>query len=132
MSLHSRLKNYNELEGIAFVLHSSERFAVSKCGMVLGRTGRILKQKSQGFYNIVSYQTVCGKTRHMYVHRMVAEVWVARDIGDEVNHIDGDKLNNRADNLEWVSRKENAIHAKETNLIWNCPKIGQRGFQSAG
>jgi len=29
----------------------------------------------------------------------------------EVDHIDGDKLNNRADNLEWVSSKRNALHS---------------------
>jgi len=52
------------------------------------------------------------------IHRLVAECFVPRPDGNvEVNHKDGDKLNNCAANLEWVSHLENVRHAYRTGLI---------------
>ena len=51
------------------------------------------------------------KTRH-YIHRLVAENFVDGYFeGAVVNHKDFNKMNNRADNLEWVSPSENSKHA---------------------
>jgi len=58
-----------------------------------------------------------GRKRSPRVHRLVAELFVANPEGKPVvNHIDGNKLNNSADNLEWVSYSENIQHAKKTGL----------------
>lgn len=47
--------------------------------------------------------------RLKYVHRLVADAWIPNpERKMQVNHIDGDRANNSADNLEWVSAKENA------------------------
>lgn len=57
------------------------------------------------------------KFKLIRVHRAVAFAFVGdyRD-GFEVNHIDGNKLNNYADNLEWVSRRTNNLHAIDHGL----------------
>lgn len=58
---------------------------------------------------------------YKYVHRAIAESAIAKCTNTEttlvVNHIDGNKLNNKITNLEWVSYSENTIHAYENNLI---------------
>ena len=58
-----------------------------------------------------------GSYKNKYVHRLVAEVFCDRvQNKNEVNHIDGDKLNNNYENLEWCNRSENISHAFRTGL----------------
>jgi hypothetical protein len=58
-----------------------------------------------------------GVSRNHMVHRLVARAFVSNDSDKpEVNHKDGDKVNNRATNLEWVTESENLIHAYDTGL----------------
>ena len=68
-----------------------------------------------------------GRQIHKKIHRLVAETFIAgRKMGYEVNHIDGNKLNNDISNLEWVSHSDNMRHAIKIGL-WdyfgdNSPK----------
>ena len=57
-----------------------------------------------------------GVTTKLKVHRLVAQAYLVASDKPHVNHIDGNKLNNCADNLEWVTPKENKIHAFRTGL----------------
>lgn len=55
--------------------------------------------------------SVDGKNKTINIHRMVAELFVPNPEGKpQVNHINGDKENNRFTNLEWVSAEENMQH----------------------
>jgi transcriptional regulator with XRE-family HTH domain len=73
--------------------------------------------KLKGGIDHYGYRRVrLGPVQHVRVHRLVAQhfVSVSKDLSEEnlvVNHIDGNKLNNRSDNLEWTTQKGNIEHA---------------------
>ena len=66
-----------------------------------------------------------GKSRRCGVHQLVAEAWLpkpVRAIGSKrgqfvVNHKDGDKLNNNASNLEYVTSTANIAHARASGVL---------------
>ena len=68
-------------------------------------------------YKVVKL-TVFGNSKSFLVHRLVAMAFLENEKEKkQVNHIDGNKLNNCVDNLEWVTPKENIQHAYDTGLI---------------
>ncbi len=56
------------------------------------------------------------KQKAFYVHRLVMENFIRKEDGKQVNHINGNKHDNRLENLEWVTAKDNTIKAYETGL----------------
>lgn len=61
---------------------------------------------------------VGGAKRGYYIHNLVLEAFVGpRPDGMQCNHKDGNKLNNHVDNLEWVTHKNNMIHAARNHLL---------------
>ena len=59
-----------------------------------------------------------GKLKQVRLHQLVAKAFIPNPNNYiEINHIDGNKLNNELSNLEWCSRKHNVIHAYKTGLI---------------
>lgn len=63
------------------------------------------------------YARVRIKGKRYKIHRLVAETFIPNPGNKrEVNHKDGNKLNNRADNLEWATRSENQKHAYKIGL----------------
>lgn len=58
-----------------------------------------------------------GVRKMSLAHRLVAESFLHTSDKNYVNHINGDKEDNRAINLEWCTKKENTNHAIRTGLI---------------
>jgi len=68
--------------------------------------------------------TIDDKRKSYFIHRLVAKLFIPNPENKEyVNHKDGNKENNRADNLEWVTRSENEKHA------W---RIGLKSAETSG
>lgn len=75
-----------------------------------GKT-KLLKNRPSANYYTVCLSDKCQK-KTCAVHRLVAETFLDKPEGKtEVNHKDGNKLNNRVENLEWVTQRENCLHS---------------------
>lgn len=81
-------------------------------------TGRILKyQVNKKGYRILTVMCPDGKIRTVSIHKLVADAFYGPNVDRlDVNHEDGDKQNNRPDNLTYCTRKENVQHAFRTGL----------------
>ena len=111
-------------------------YAASACGKVfsieanwrnLGQREMSQQSNSHGYPSV--RLIVNGKRKKIAVHRLVADAWLPpRPSKDyEICHIDGDKNNNRAENLRWGTRKDNAydrkLHGKEKKGCEKCGKF---------
>lgn len=86
---------------------TSDTYEVSTMGNIRNaKTNRILKPQSTGYLHVRIRHD--GKLQNIRIHRAVAETFLIRAEGyDYVNHIDGDKTNNKANNLEWCTQQHN-------------------------
>ena len=93
---------------------------IRKDGKPLSVSGRILSPAAdtKGYLRTAIYG---GKT--VKVHRLVAEAFIKNPRNlPEVNHIDGNKENNRVDNLEWISHSDNVRHAHKIGKYRRPPQ----------
>lgn len=93
-------------------------YQVSNLGNVRSLiTNRLLKINGDnyGYLQVILYKDkkrITGK-----VHRLVAKAFIENQYNKpQVNHKDGNKLNNHVSNLEWMTNKENKRHAMDTGV----------------
>lgn len=129
----------NEIETWKPVNGYETRYAVSNLGRIRSLTREIFDSKrlyfrtvkgeianqqkhNKGYLTIRLFNGTNYKT--LYVHRVVASAFVSPiKEKPQINHINGNKKDNRAINLEWCSNQENTIHAFSHGLCGHAIPI---------
>lgn len=93
-----------------------ENYTIDKNGVV--RSGKTVKTQTlgkNGYLYVTLYKNNSGKK--LYIHRLMAILFLENKEGKRtVNHINGIKTDNRLENLEWATDRENIKHAYDTGL----------------
>ncbi len=106
-----------------------EPYEVSNMGNVR-RCNKILKGRPTKNGYIVVCLSKDRTYKNKYVHRLVASNFIDKT-NLVVNHIDGDKSNNKVSNLEWTTYSKNTIHAYNNGLMYKdfTPESGYKGVR---
>lgn len=122
-NINNEIEIWKNIPGYTF-----KRYSVSNIGNIrkekeLNKFTNVKQwecKTSVGTYLNVTIINDSGISKIRGVHQFVCLAFHGEPPNDglkyEVNHIDGNKHNNRADNLEWMTRKENTLHALKSGL----------------
>lgn len=102
----------------------NDRYLVSKDGKIFDTLrNKEVKTFVRNGYPCVRLKTLNGY-KNFYVHRILANIFIQNRKGLPcINHIDGNKMNNSIDNLEWCTYSENISHAYKCKLRHNSRRI---------
>lgn len=105
-------------------------YEVSDSGLIKYKGEQIEPRSSLGYKSIyISNNGKLGKT--YFVHRLICQAFIGNPEDKPcVNHINGDRFDNRVDNLEWVTYGENNKHAYETKLRDAFDMCGMKNWMS--
>lgn len=103
-------------------IDTTHKYVIDTTGVVTNETtGRVLKGTKVTKAN--RYVKIILNKRYL-LHKLVAQTFVPNpnDL-PQVNHIDGNRMNNAASNLEWVTGSQNVKHAYDTGLKSNAGEL---------
>lgn len=121
------MKNFNQIPD------TDGKYLVNRAGEIMrASTGKLLKPATgtNGYLRLTL--RLRGKSIGFSVHRLVASAFLPNPVGHAVvNHLNGIKTDNRPENLEWCSYRENSIHANRTGLTPGPPAWAKGKFGAA-
>lgn len=128
-----------EMPYVCIMKYKDTNYDVAENGVVTNKHGKQMKQWNNKMFKYMAVTlSQNNKPFVKYVHRLVAEIYIPNpDNKAQVNHKDGNKLNNHVSNLEWVTVSENIQHMYDTGLKTYKPlhykgKFGSEHNRSKG
>jgi AraC-like DNA-binding protein len=117
------------MDEIWLPIKNYDKYFVSNFGRIRSYKNKdsiILKTRANKKGYLYVNLCVNGKYKTHLVHSLVASHFLNRRNMDlQVNHINGNKINNILSNLEYISRNENMKHAKDNNLVCRREENGR-------
>lgn len=100
------------------IVKSVERTVIGRDGVEYPVKERTLSPHKNSQVQYLQVQLWRNNTgSHHYVHRLVAQAWIPNPRNlPEVNHKNGNRLDNQVENLEWCTNQENIAHSIATGL----------------
>lgn len=109
-------------------------YAVSNNGLIknMNRNKELKTHIQNGYLHVTL--SINKKPKRFNVHRLVAIMFIPNNNLERniVNHKDGNKINNKVENLEWVTAQENTQHAWDTGLAVSVVKRKIKQFDLSG
>lgn len=106
-----KIKGYEEIRDVYFISKDGKVLSYASNNLRFSENYKELKQyKKTGGYLNVALVTNSQTVKYIRVHRIVAQAFIDnKDNKPYVNHLDGNRQNNKVENLEWVTPKENNL-----------------------
>lgn len=113
-----------------------EEYSINKNGVVTRNTakkGATLGKELKISLDCKGYYHVClcknSKAKKFRIHRLLSQAFIPNPLNKPcINHKDGNKQNNKLENLEWVTHSENTFHGYHVIKKMIPPSLGKLGL----
>lgn len=112
------------------IIEGFPKYSINNNGIIINSRGNEkASQYKDGYLSTTLYNNGVGTKKR--VHRLVAEAFIPNPYNKpDINHKDGNKLNNSVNNLEWATKSENMTHAYQTGLVKPHASYGMLGHKN--